>query len=71
MRTYRGGMVGEGIQEGAGVWVQKGGYICIHVADSFHCTVELTQHCKATIPHFLKRENLLRKGGVLLKVRDR
>ena len=26
----------------------EGGVICIHIADSLHCTAE-TQHCKATI----------------------
>ena len=69
--TYMDGLVREGIQKGAGVCVQKGGYICICVADSFLCTVELTQHFKAMIPQSFKKENLLRKGGVLLKVRDR
>ena len=28
--------------------IQKGGDICIHIADSIYCTVE-TQHCKPTI----------------------
>ena len=69
--TYMGGLVGEGIQKGEGGCVQKEGYIRICVADSFHCTVELTQHRKATIPQSFKKENPLRKGGVLLKVRNR
>ena len=30
--------------------VQEGGDTCIHIADSFHCTMEIiVQHCKAII----------------------
>ena len=33
----------------AGREVQEGGDIGIHIADSLHCTAEVTQHCKAII----------------------
>ena len=46
-------------------------YTLTRIACSFCCTAELIQHCKATVPQFFKRQNLLRRGGVLLKVRNR
>ena len=35
------------MQGGGGA--QEGGDICIPVADSFHCTEKLMQHCEAVI----------------------
>ena len=46
LMTWSGGLRGGGGKE-----VQEGGDICIHIADSPHCTAEKkTQRCKATIP---------------------
>ena len=42
---------------------QKRGDICIHIADSLHCTAE-TQHCKVTIPQ-LKINILLMQGTTI------
>ena len=35
--------------DGVGREVQKGGDICMHIADSLCYKAELTQHCKAII----------------------
>ena len=44
---------------GRGGWeVQKGGNICLHIADSPHYTAETNTYCKATVPQLKNKVNI-------------
>ena len=50
--TLRVGVGGGGVED-----VQEGGNICIHTADTFHCTAETNTLCEAIILQLFKKGN--------------